>query len=132
MGGTARKQYGLLLPHFGDQASREKLIRGARMAEQYGFDSVWVRDHIVFHPHGMEGTDRTFIEPFVTLSYLAGVTKSIGLGAATIIPFRHPVLMAYSVASLSWLTRRRFDTEGVFGSASGHGAAWPPHRTSGS
>jgi len=57
----------------------------------------------------MEGTDRTFIEPFITLSFLAGVTERIGLGAATIIPFRHPILMAYSVASMSWLTRRTFD-----------------------
>ena len=57
----------------------------------------------------MEGTDRTFIEPFTTLSFLAGATESIGLGAATIIPFRHPIHLAYSVASLSWLTRRRFD-----------------------
>ena len=57
----------------------------------------------------MEGTDRTFIEPFVTLTYLAGVTEKIGLGAATIIPFRHPINMAYSVASMSWMTRRRFD-----------------------
>jgi alkanesulfonate monooxygenase SsuD/methylene tetrahydromethanopterin reductase-like flavin-dependent oxidoreductase (luciferase family) len=57
----------------------------------------------------MEGTDRTFVEPFVTLTYLAGVTERIGLGAATIIPFRHPIQMAYSVASMSWLTRRPFD-----------------------
>src|SRR5437899_12688770 len=57
----------------------------------------------------MEGTDRTFIEPFVTLTYIAGVTERIGLGAATIIPFRHPILLAYSVASLSWATRRTFD-----------------------
>ncbi len=102
-------RYGLLLPHFGEEADQDLLIEGTRLAERLGFDSVWVRDHLVFHPHGMEGTDRTFIEPFITLSYLAGATQSIGLGAATIIPYRHPILMAYSVASLSWLTRRRFD-----------------------
>src|SRR5207245_3046142 len=68
-----------------------------------------VRDHLGCDPHGMEGTDRTFVEPFITLTYLAGVTDKIGLGAATIIPFRHPILMAYSVASMSWITRRRFD-----------------------
>jgi alkanesulfonate monooxygenase SsuD/methylene tetrahydromethanopterin reductase-like flavin-dependent oxidoreductase (luciferase family) len=90
-------------------ADQDLLVEGARLAERLGFDSLWVRDHLVFHPHGMEGTDRTFIEPFVTLSYLAGVTDRIGLGAATIIPFRHPILMAYSVASLSWITRRTFD-----------------------
>ncbi len=102
-------RFGLLVPHFGLEADQGLLIEGARLAERHGFDSLWVRDHLVFHPHGMEGTDRTFIEPFITLSYLAGVTERIGLGAATIIPFRHPILMAYSVASMSWITRRRFD-----------------------
>lgn len=102
-------RFGLLVPHFGLEADQDLLIEGARLAERSGFDSLWVRDHLVFHPHGMEGTDRTFIEPFVTLTYLAGVTEKIGLGAATIIPFRHPIYMAYSVASMSWITRRRFD-----------------------
>lgn len=102
-------RFGLLVPHFGEQADQTLLIEGARLAERLGFDSLWVRDHLVFHPHGMEGTDRTFIEPFITLTYLAAATERIGLGAATIIPFRHPILMAYSVASMSWITRRPFD-----------------------
>jgi alkanesulfonate monooxygenase SsuD/methylene tetrahydromethanopterin reductase-like flavin-dependent oxidoreductase (luciferase family) len=102
-------RFGLLVPHFGVEADQDLLIAGAQLAEKLGFDSLWVRDHLVFHPHGMEGTDRTFIEPFVALTYLAGVTESIGLGAATIIPFRHPINMAYSVASMSWMTRRKFD-----------------------
>ncbi|TME59491.1 MAG: LLM class flavin-dependent oxidoreductase [Chloroflexi bacterium] len=102
-------RFGLLVPHFGLEADPDLLVEGARLAEARGFDSLWVRDHLVFHPHGMEGTDRTFIDPFVTLSYLAGVTERIGLGAATIIPFRHPINLAYSVASMSWITRRKFD-----------------------
>ena len=102
-------RYGLLLPHFGEDADQDRLIEGSRRAEALGFDSLWVRDHLVFHPHGMEGTDRTFVEPFVTLAFVAGATTSIGLGAATVIPFRHPIHMAYSVASLSWVSRRRFD-----------------------
>ncbi|HET9456696.1 MAG TPA: LLM class flavin-dependent oxidoreductase [Candidatus Limnocylindrales bacterium] len=102
-------RFGLLVPHFGAEADQDLLVEGSRLAERLGFDSLWVRDHLVFHPHGMEGTDRTFIEPFVTLAYLAGVTETIGLGAATIIPFRHPINLAYSVASLSWMTRRTFE-----------------------
>ncbi|TMF82453.1 MAG: LLM class flavin-dependent oxidoreductase [Chloroflexi bacterium] len=102
-------RFGLLVPHFGLEADQDLLVEGAQLAESLGFDSLWVRDHLVFHPHGMEGTDRTFIEPLITLTYLAGKTEKIGLGAATIIPFRHPILMAYSVASMSWITRRRFD-----------------------
>ena len=102
-------RFGLLIPHFGEDADQDLLVEGVRRAERLGFDSIWVRDHLVFHPHGMEGTDRTFIEPFVALSYLAGVTEHIGLGAATVIPYRHPIHLAYTVASLSWMTRRRFD-----------------------
>ncbi len=102
-------RFGLLVPHFGLEADQDLIIEGARLAERSGFDSLWVRGHLVFHPPGLEGTDRTFIEPFITLTYLAGVTDRIGLGAATIIPFRHPILTAYSVASMSWITRRRFD-----------------------
>lgn len=102
-------RFGLLVPHFGVEADQDLLVEGARLADRLGFDSLWVRDHLVFHPHGMEGTDRTFIEPFITLTYLAAVTERIGLGTATIIPFRHALNMAYSVASLSWITRRHFD-----------------------
>src|SRR5688500_18453171 len=102
-------RFGLLVPHFGKEADQDLLVAGARLADRKGFDSLWVRDHLVFHPHGMEGTDPTFVEPFVTLSFLAGVTERIGLGAATVIPFRHPIHLAQAVASLSWITRRRFD-----------------------
>ncbi len=74
-------RFGLLIPHFGVEADQDLLIKGAQLADRLGFDSLWVRDHLVFHPHGMEGTDRTFIEPFVALTYLAAATEKIGLGA---------------------------------------------------
>jgi alkanesulfonate monooxygenase SsuD/methylene tetrahydromethanopterin reductase-like flavin-dependent oxidoreductase (luciferase family) len=98
-----------LVPHFGEQADQELLVEGSRRAEHLGFDSLWVRDHLVFHPHGMEGTDQTFIEPFVTLSFIAGATQNIGLGFATLIPHRHPVYFAAATASLSWISRRTLD-----------------------
>src|SRR5579859_7182733 len=94
------KGYGLLLPHFGEHASRDNLIRGARLAEKLGFDSLWVRDHLVFHPHGMEGQDRTHVDPFVTLSLVAGATDRILLGTGSLIPYRHPIHAAVSLTSL--------------------------------
>ena len=45
-------KFGLLLPHFGEHADRDKLLDGSKLAEELGFDSVWVRDHLVFEPHG--------------------------------------------------------------------------------
>ena len=48
-------KFGLLLPHFCEFASAIDCLDGARRAEAFGFDSVWVRDHLVFEPHGIEG-----------------------------------------------------------------------------
>lgn len=100
------RAYGLLLPHFGAHASAEAIIVGARLAERLGFDSLWVRDHIVFHPHGMEGTDRTHLEPLVVLSTVAAATERISLGTGSLIPHRHPIHLAGALASLSYMARR--------------------------
>lgn len=97
------RRYGLLLPHFGEYASRENLLKGAQVAERYGFDSVWVRDHIVFHPHGMEGQDRTHVDPMVTLSLIAGATEKLQLGTGSLIPHRHPIHMALLLSSLEFV-----------------------------
>ena len=102
MADTTRR-YGLLLPHFGDQASRDKLIRGAQAAERYGFDSVWVRDHLVFHPHRFEPQDRTHLDPFVVLGLLAGVTERLILGTGSLIPHRHPINTALALSSLDFV-----------------------------
>lgn len=100
-------EYGLLLPHFGPHASKEKLIEGAKKAEALGFDSVFVRDHLVFHPHGMEGTDNTFIDPFVVLAAIGAVTSKIKLGFGSLIPHRHPLLLALMINSLEYMAGQR-------------------------
>jgi alkanesulfonate monooxygenase SsuD/methylene tetrahydromethanopterin reductase-like flavin-dependent oxidoreductase (luciferase family) len=96
-------QYGLLLPHFGSYATRAAVLDGARRAEQLGFDSVWVRDHLVYHPHAHEDPDRTHIDPLVTLAAVAGVTERLILGAGTLIPHRHPIHTALLLGSLERL-----------------------------
>lgn len=35
-------KFGLLLPHFGEHASKEKRLEGSKLAEDRGSDSVWV------------------------------------------------------------------------------------------
>ncbi|MPZ52687.1 MAG: LLM class flavin-dependent oxidoreductase [Acidimicrobiia bacterium] len=98
-----KRKYGLLLPHFGPHASRDALVGMAAKIEDYGFDSVWVRDHIIFHPHGFEDPDRTHVEPFVVLSAIAAVTEQLILGFGSLIPHRHPIYAALSLGSLEWL-----------------------------
>lgn len=97
-------KYGLLLPHFGEQADREKLLKGSRRAEELGFDSVWVRDHLVFEPHGeMEKPNRTFYDALTTLTAIGAVTERIELGTGSLIPFRHPLVTALMAGTMTQL-----------------------------
>ncbi|WP_116947644.1 LLM class flavin-dependent oxidoreductase [Jiangella endophytica] len=97
-------KYGLLLPHFGEQADRDKLLRGSQRAEELGFDSVWVRDHLVFEPHGeMEKPNRTFYDALTTLTAIGAVTERIQLGTGSLIPFRHPLVTALMAGTMSHL-----------------------------
>jgi alkanesulfonate monooxygenase SsuD/methylene tetrahydromethanopterin reductase-like flavin-dependent oxidoreductase (luciferase family) len=93
-------KFGVLLPHFGSYASRERLLGAAALAEDYGLDSVWVRDHIVYHPHAHEDQDRTHVDPFYVLSAIAATTRSLTLATSTLIPHRHPIQTALGVGSL--------------------------------
>lgn len=100
-------KFGLVLPHFGRHASMEKCIEGSIKAEAYGFDSVWVRDHLVFTPYDMEGADNTHIEGLLVLSAVASTTKKLTIGTAMTICHRHPIHLAQSFAALSHLANGR-------------------------
>ncbi|WP_226533959.1 LLM class flavin-dependent oxidoreductase [Microbacterium paraoxydans] len=97
-------KFGLLLPHFGEEASKEKLLEGSKLAESFGFDSVWVRDHLVFEPHGeMEKPNRTFYDALTTLTAIGAVTEKIELGTGSLIPFRHPLVTALMAGTMTQL-----------------------------
>ena len=100
-------KFGVLVPHFGRWASRETLVDNAPIIEEMGFDSLWVRDHLVWEPHGMEGNDRTFLEPLLTLAALSSVTTRMMLGTAVLIPLRWPLKLAQNLATLSYLSEGR-------------------------
>jgi alkanesulfonate monooxygenase SsuD/methylene tetrahydromethanopterin reductase-like flavin-dependent oxidoreductase (luciferase family) len=104
---ATKLRFGLLLPHFCEHASIAKCLEGAMRAEAYGFDSLWVRDHLVFEPHGIEGTDNTHIEGFLVLSAIAAVTKTISLGTSMAICHRHPIHLAQLFAGLSTISNGR-------------------------
>lgn len=101
-------KFGLLMPHFGAHADRSLLLDGAVLAESHGFDSLWVRDHLVFEPHAeMEAADITFYEALTTLTAIGAVTDEITLGTGSLIPFRHPVNLAICIGTLCSLVGER-------------------------
>jgi probable F420-dependent oxidoreductase len=99
----------------GNCAEPDNLARLALLAEDAGFEGLWVGDHIALPSDVNQEPVR--LEAAVALSYLAAVTTRIGLGFGVIVlPQRQPVLLAKQVSSLDFLSGGRL-TVGV-------GAGW--------
>lgn len=108
---------GVFLPSFlvadrgPDEA--ERLRTFARRAEELGFDSLWITDHVV--------TARRFysvswLDSLMTLSHVAAVTESVRLGTSILIlPLRQPALLAKEIATLQYLSGERY----IFGVGAG-------------
>ena len=114
-------RFGVHLVASGKMIEGEKIARVARRAEELGYDSLWVSDHIIFptelrsaYPYSPDGKlplDPTnpLLEPFTVLSYAAAVTKTVKLGTSVvIIPYRDPIVTAKIVSSLDVLSNGRF------------------------
>lgn len=114
-------KFGALLPQAGWSADRESLITFAQRAEELGYSSVWVGDHVCLparqesaYPYGDDPdryevpSDRPFLEAMVTLGFVAAVTSRVTLGVSVgIIPYRHPLLWAKSLATIQRLSGDR-------------------------
>jgi len=98
--------YGL---HRGSSAEPDTLVRRARLAEEAGFDGLWVGDHIAL-PVGEDGdpADQPRLEAVVTLAHLAAVTTRVELGfGVLVLPQRQPVLLAKQLTSIDVLSKGR-------------------------
>ena len=111
---------GLHIPQVGPFASPENIGTFARAADDAGFDSLWVFDHVViqkeqeskypYSPDGKMGFPPTmdFLEPLTLLTYLAGITSHTQLGTSVLVlPMRHPVLNAKILATIDHLSNGR-------------------------
>ncbi len=93
----------------------------ARKAEELGFDSVWLPEHILLplnyksvYPYAPSGriplpTDTPLHDPLIALAYIAGLTSKIKLATGIfVLPIRNAFTTAKAVASLDVLSGGRF------------------------
>ena len=105
----------------------------AQHAEALGFDSLWVGEHPIMpvqstspFPGSPDGkipdSYSWFVDPFVTLARASAVTTTLKLGTGiTLVPERHPLLLAKEIATLDYFSKGRF----LFGI----GAGWNKEET---
>ena len=75
------------------------LMRLANVAEDLGYDSVWIGDSLTARPRH---------EPLTLLAGIAGATSRVKLGTAVLLPaLRNPVLLAHTVSTLDQVSDGR-------------------------
>jgi probable F420-dependent oxidoreductase len=92
---------GLVLPHWeagmsGKNPGWGDIAGMARLAEEIGFDSLWLVDHFLV-PYRYRGEDHVqgFWDSWTTMSAIAATTRRVELGTVvTGTGFRNPALMA--------------------------------------
>lgn len=106
----ANSRFGVFLPSYiwdGDGPERSRgIIEFAQRVEELGFDSLFITDHLLA---ARRFYSVSWLEPITTLALAAGVTRRVRLGTSiTILPLRHPVMLAKQLATLQFLSNDRF------------------------
>ena len=85
----------------------------AKHAEDCGFESIFIPEHVVLYPGATLGTtpidsSLPLLDPLACLGFIAAVTERIILGTAVLqLPYHHPVTLAKRLATIDVLSKGR-------------------------
>ncbi|MFZ2059951.1 MAG: LLM class F420-dependent oxidoreductase [Candidatus Binatus sp.] len=112
---------GLFALGIGTGARPEAILKTAAEAERRGISTLWVGEHVVLfdrqeskYPYAESGEfplpgGADWLDPFITLTFAAAVTKTIRLATGIcLVPEHNPLVLAKEVASLDRLSGGRF------------------------
>ena len=89
-----------------DAQHGDQIRRFAIKAEELGFDSLFITDHLLTAKRFYRVS---WTEPMMTLSHVAAVTNRVKLGTSVLVlPTRQPVVLAKEIATLQHLSGGRF------------------------
>jgi alkanesulfonate monooxygenase SsuD/methylene tetrahydromethanopterin reductase-like flavin-dependent oxidoreductase (luciferase family) len=101
---------GVILPNYGPALAAEELADVAVAAEEAGFDSAWVTDHLIV-PAEHADVYGTIAEALVSLGFLAARTQRLELGvSALVVPQRNPLVALKQLTTLDFLSGGRIVT----------------------
>lgn len=113
-------KWGLDVGIYGHLAQPDIMVGLALLAEDEGFDSVWLADHVVFprdidskYPYSSTGAfpvppDEPVMEPIATMGVLIGATSRVRIGTAVLVmPYRNPVVLGKMFATYDQFSNGR-------------------------
>lgn len=106
MPGHRRLKVGLHLPETERIAPWQDLAEMCRTAEDVGFDSIWMPDHLLYRSPGEETTGPW--ECWSVLSAVAAITSQVEIGPLVLCTsFRNPALIAKMAATIDEVSNGR-------------------------
>jgi probable F420-dependent oxidoreductase len=101
-------KFAIAIRNMGPQSNRITIRACARIAEQAGFDALFLSDHLCIPPDQTEGSGGRYLDVLATLAFIAGATDKIRLGVSVlVVPYRPAVLTAKQVATIQELSGER-------------------------
>ena len=101
-------KYGIAIRNMGAQANTRTIRACVRAAEQLGYDSVVVSDHLCIPPDQTEGSGGRYLDVLASLAFIAGASERVRLGISVLVlPYRPAVLTAKQVATIQELSGGR-------------------------
>jgi probable F420-dependent oxidoreductase len=113
-------------------ADADEAVGLAVAAETLGFDSVWGNDHVTTQRYVRDefAQPPRYMDPWLYLSFVAARTTTLRLATCvTVLPFRHPVVLAKQAATLDQLSGGRLTVGvGIGAYREEFEAMWPGRR----
>lgn len=99
---------GVTIRLMGESGNRDTLGTCAQLAEDAGFDALWLPDHVAIPPDDAEGSGGRYLDILASLAWLAARTDRIGLGTGVLVlPYRPALATAKWVATIQELSEGR-------------------------
>ena len=102
-------KFGVSLPVFGDNATAGAVEELIAAAEELGFDSIWLPDHIAVPDYAVAVNLRPpFLEPLALCAWGLARTARIKFGTDVLVaPYRHPLQVAAMAGTIGRLAGDR-------------------------
>ena len=102
-------QIGVTIPNNWGVADPQQVLALGPEAEQMGYDSIWVMDHLFNTGYIRERLeDRPYYHPMAMLSYMSATTSRVTLATSVLVlPYHNPVELAKYAATLDQMSGGR-------------------------
>lgn len=102
-------EFGVTIPNNWGLEDPQAVIGFGPLAEELGYDSVWVMDHLFNNGYIRERLDdKPYYHPMATLSHISALTNRVKLGTSVLVlPYHNPVELAKYAATLDQMSGGR-------------------------